>query len=237
LVFKYKRSKINYMYKYQKGFSNLTLILLVVVVLGIGGYAALNQKASVPEPIPGPGEIGCTLDAKQCPDGSYVGRTGPNCEFSECPGIPTPPPKPGDNPGPVACTMDAKQCPDGSYVGRTGPKCEFAECPSTNPKQGSVSGVVTVSPACPGPEKYPPDPNCAPKPYATPIDIMKSGTTGIIKTTSSNTNGVFNMSLEAGSYTFYARSGSALPRCEGVTAVVKSGQNTTINIECDSGMR
>lgn len=28
----------------------------------------------------------CTMEAKQCPDGSYVGRTGPNCEFSACPG-------------------------------------------------------------------------------------------------------------------------------------------------------
>ncbi len=27
----------------------------------------------------------CTQEAKQCPDGSYVGRTGPNCEFSPCP--------------------------------------------------------------------------------------------------------------------------------------------------------
>ena len=27
----------------------------------------------------------CTQEAKQCPDGSYVGRTGPNCEFSACP--------------------------------------------------------------------------------------------------------------------------------------------------------
>jgi hypothetical protein len=27
----------------------------------------------------------CTLDAKQCPDGSYVGRTGPKCEFQACP--------------------------------------------------------------------------------------------------------------------------------------------------------
>ncbi|MFA6257732.1 MAG: hypothetical protein WC671_01825 [Candidatus Paceibacterota bacterium] len=25
--------------------------------------------------------VACTADAKQCPDGSYVGRTGPNCEF------------------------------------------------------------------------------------------------------------------------------------------------------------
>ena len=28
----------------------------------------------------------CTMDAKQCPDGSYVSRQGPNCEFAPCPG-------------------------------------------------------------------------------------------------------------------------------------------------------
>lgn len=27
----------------------------------------------------------CTLEAKLCPDGSYVGRTGPKCEFAPCP--------------------------------------------------------------------------------------------------------------------------------------------------------
>jgi hypothetical protein len=30
--------------------------------------------------------VACTMDAKQCPDGSYVGRSGPNCEFV-CPKI------------------------------------------------------------------------------------------------------------------------------------------------------
>lgn len=30
--------------------------------------------------------VACTMEAKACPDGSYVGRTGPNCEFSPCPG-------------------------------------------------------------------------------------------------------------------------------------------------------
>lgn len=35
---------------------------------------------------PGEGEMtACTMDAKQCPDGSYVGRTGPNCTFEPCP--------------------------------------------------------------------------------------------------------------------------------------------------------
>lgn len=28
--------------------------------------------------------VACTADAKQCPDGTYVGRTGPNCEFAPC---------------------------------------------------------------------------------------------------------------------------------------------------------
>ncbi len=29
--------------------------------------------------------VACTADAKQCPDGSYVGRVGPSCEFAQCP--------------------------------------------------------------------------------------------------------------------------------------------------------
>ncbi len=29
----------------------------------------------------------CTQDARQCPDGSYVGRVGPSCEFAACPAL------------------------------------------------------------------------------------------------------------------------------------------------------
>ncbi len=28
--------------------------------------------------------VACTMDARMCPDGSYVGRTEPNCEFAPC---------------------------------------------------------------------------------------------------------------------------------------------------------
>lgn len=39
------------------------------------------------EPWPAPdGGVACTMEAKQCPDGSYVGRQGPNCQFAPCPG-------------------------------------------------------------------------------------------------------------------------------------------------------
>ena len=27
----------------------------------------------------------CPMDAKKCPDGSHVSRTGPNCQFAPCP--------------------------------------------------------------------------------------------------------------------------------------------------------
>ena len=29
-------------------------------------------------------QIACTMEAKLCPDGSAVGRTGPKCEFAPC---------------------------------------------------------------------------------------------------------------------------------------------------------
>lgn len=56
--------------------------------LGAGLLLALGLAAwhytfqADPEP------VACTMEAKQCPDGSYVGRTGPSCEFAPCPGTP-----------------------------------------------------------------------------------------------------------------------------------------------------
>lgn len=73
----------------------------------------------------------CTEEAKVCPDGSAVGRTGPNCEFSPCPGE-----------EPVMCTADVKECPDGSYVSRSGPNCEFAPC-------GTLVGCTKELKICP----------------------------------------------------------------------------------------
>ncbi len=31
-------------------------------------------------------EVACTMEAKLCPDGSYVGRVAPSCDFAPCPG-------------------------------------------------------------------------------------------------------------------------------------------------------
>jgi hypothetical protein len=29
--------------------------------------------------------VACTMEAKECPDGSFVGRQAPSCEFAPCP--------------------------------------------------------------------------------------------------------------------------------------------------------
>jgi hypothetical protein len=67
----------------------------------------------------------CTQEVKQCPDGSYVSRTGPNCEFSECPEIIS------SSTSTPACNIRyIGLCSDGSYAKKIGPGCKFEECPT-----------------------------------------------------------------------------------------------------------
>src|SRR3989344_4414359 len=110
--------------EYQKGFIEIILIIAIGLAVLFGGaiYSIVSQNlqpAPSTSPTPGYSPVACTMEAKQCPDGSYVGRSGPNCEFAECP-----------KSSPVFCTQDVRQCADGSYVGRVAPACEFAPCPT-----------------------------------------------------------------------------------------------------------
>jgi hypothetical protein len=62
------------------GTNKILMAVLVLILLagGISVYLFLN-KGDVSD------QIVCTMDAKMCPDGSAVGRTGPKCEFAPCP--------------------------------------------------------------------------------------------------------------------------------------------------------
>ena len=62
----------------------IAIILALVAVLAVVAYV-FGAKLLIQSPK----QIACTLEAKICPDGSSVGRTGPNCEFAACP-TPTP---------------------------------------------------------------------------------------------------------------------------------------------------
>jgi Immunoglobulin-like domain of bacterial spore germination len=54
--------------------------LAIALIAGVARYF-VSQDAGILEP------VACTMDAMMCPDGSYVGRTGPKCEFV-CPAAP-----------------------------------------------------------------------------------------------------------------------------------------------------
>lgn len=79
---------------------NISIVLIVcslVAVLAFGAYYVQNRNTlnggAVPvSPLPTPmtSEVVCTMETQQCSDGSFVGRTGPNCEFAPCPGAVNP---------------------------------------------------------------------------------------------------------------------------------------------------
>tara|TARA_B100000508_G_scaffold60333_2_gene47496 strand:+ start:46392 stop:47018 length:627 start_codon:yes stop_codon:yes gene_type:complete len=59
----------------------LFLGVVLIILLGLGSFLYQNalRDRSTPE-----GPVACTLEARICPDGSAVGRTGPHCEFEAC---------------------------------------------------------------------------------------------------------------------------------------------------------
>jgi len=58
--------------------------IVLILVVGIGAFMYRNMMERPLEPI-GQQPVACTMEAKICPDGSSVGRQGPNCEFAACP--------------------------------------------------------------------------------------------------------------------------------------------------------
>ncbi len=99
---------------------------IIAVLILIGAFFALRYDHKVIAPTP----VVCTQEAKQCPDGSYVSRSGPQCQFAACPevvpkpvpvvsygyisgvvgvspvcGIQTDPPRPGCDFGPYQTTL------------------------------------------------------------------------------------------------------------------------------------
>lgn len=83
---------------------NKSLIVLIIIIASatlmyiISGFAKVTPTA-------------CTKEAKICPDGSSVGRSGPKCEFAQCPAtilkvIPSPSP----------ISQKEYKCPTGSGI-------------------------------------------------------------------------------------------------------------------------
>lgn len=81
--------------------TNKIMYIAIAVAIVMGLVSIFLAKKEVPVTLPPQDEVvACTEDAMMCPDGSFVGRTGPSCEFV----CPPPPAVPAD----VQAQIDAK---------------------------------------------------------------------------------------------------------------------------------
>jgi hypothetical protein len=149
-----------------------------------------------------------------------------------------------DGDGDVACAADGFVCPNGLVVGRVPPSCKFADCPEIPPgpgdvpgqKMGVLEGIVTLSPTCPV-ERMPPDPQCAPRPYVTEVQAVRTSDRKVEGLTRTTSEGTFVLDLPAGMYHIRAEGGKVLPQCGETTVTIISGERTHIDISCDTGIR
>ncbi len=56
-----------------------TTLILIILLISFGAVLIVYTLEGKPK------QTACTEEAKLCPDGSAVGRTGPDCEFEPCP--------------------------------------------------------------------------------------------------------------------------------------------------------
>ncbi len=62
----------------------ILLVILAVILLAAASFLIWRSFSA---PTSEPETLACTQEARLCGDGSYVGRTGPDCSFAPCPEI------------------------------------------------------------------------------------------------------------------------------------------------------
>ncbi len=307
-------------------FNSMKKFLISILTLGvIVGVLFFVSRQKVIAPI---SSVSCTQEAKLCPDGSSVGRTGPNCEFTECSklslditytnkqyGFSFSLPTSWKGYKIISGTREIRDVSFGKIIANAPtlsirhplwtsrvsrqdipfdvytleqwshivteqysvsaapiPPSELArnskyifalsarynyafpkgyeevdqilankimktfEPAGTGVVLSGISGTVLLGPICPV-MKIPPDPKCADKPYSTSINVMKSGSSKVIKKIQSDKNGSFLFVIEPGIYVLQANSDNVLPRCGEVSVEARSGQYINTEISCDTGIR
>lgn len=126
-----------------KRFSSLTILLILIALLlgTVSIFAFVTMKSKT-----GLNPIACTQEAKLCPDGSAVGRTGPNCLFAPCPKI-----IPESIPLSASCNGPGDKCPSGyTCIQKCGPPVVHADSPPSgySCELNSVASKPRICPIC-----------------------------------------------------------------------------------------
>jgi hypothetical protein len=99
--------------------------------------------------------------------------------------------------------------------------------------RGTVTGRVTVSPACHGPQRL--DQDCI-EPLPGVRVLLVDGSGGTAGSATTSPQGGFAIEAAAGAYRIEVDAG-LLPRCPRTEVTVTDGRQTRIDIACDSGAR
>ena len=95
------------------------IFIIGAILLLVLGYVANNfwplSNFNIGK---GEEDIYCTMEAKMCPDGSYVGRVAPNCDFSPCPNVKTGILKGKVSIGPLCPTEPCSTAAKNPYISR-----------------------------------------------------------------------------------------------------------------------
>ncbi len=101
---------------------------------------------------------------------------------------------------------------------------------------GTVSGHVTEAPTCPV-ERLPPDPRCAPRPYAAALEIDTASGARVAEV-HADAAGFYSVALSPGSYVIGPAPGApAFPRGMRKPFAVSPNMRTSVDLVFDTGIR
>ncbi len=124
-----------------------------------------------------------------------------------------------------------------NLVDRVAQTVAFSSAGSGNGASG-IKGTVLLGPICPV-ERIPPDPKCAPKPYAAKLVLTTADQSRAIIEFDSDADGKFGVQISPGEYAIRSAAASNIrPYCSSrETVKVSAGQFIETTVYCDTGIR
>ena len=100
-----------------------------------------------------------------------------------------------------------------------------------------IGGTATAGPVCPV-EKNPPDPNCAPRPVAGAVLVVRDPSRTEVARSTTAVDGTFYVELKPGAYVVEPQAVAGLMGTAGPqTVTVNDAAVTTIQVDYDTGIR